>query len=289
MSKLLSHTVDDIESSSRSYKTSGISTGFYDLDAITQGGFQRGDLIVVGSRPSMGKTSLALNISRNIARDGLPVCIFSLENNKKQLTHRLLAIEAGIERAKFRSGRMEKEEWECFKEGVNKLGQLQLSISDKSTITLKEIVDECQQFKEKQSSTDLGLVVIDFVQGMGDLVSDHPSRDLELTTIAMSLKHMATELNVPVLLMSQIDRDIESRENKRPVLRDLKDTHGLETYADIIAMLYRDEYYNPDTEDPAIAELIFHKHRNGPIGTVLLHFDCQFTRYMNLLRSDEGC
>ncbi len=282
LSQLLSKTVEEIESFSMDDKPFGISTGYHDLDAFTQGGLQRGDLIILGSRPAMGKTSLALNLARNIARQSLPVCIFSLDESVKLITYRLLSQEVGLETRKLRSGRIEKEEMEFFKEGVNRLGQLPIFINDKITISIEEIVDECQQFKEKQSNSDLGLVVIDFVQDMGDFVSDGPSRDLELAKIARSLKQMAIELNVPLLLISQIDRDVESRENKRPVLRDLRDTHGLETYADIIAMLYRDEYYYPDSEDQDIAELTFYKHRNGPLGTVKLYFDKQFIRFMNI-------
>ena len=278
-SKILSGLFEQIESRSLGTSVAGLPVNFYDFDAMTQG-LHRGDLIVLGGRPAMGKTSLALNIAKNIAQIyKLPVCIFTLEMSIEQLTYRLLSMEVGIETSRLRTGRLQDDEWPYLGEAIESLGQLPIFITDKSKITVIEMIAKCQEIKEQKKS-ELGLVVIDYLQFMdGTLYS---SRDEELSKILIQLKEMAKLLHVPVIVLSQLNRSVEYRRNKRPMLSDLRETESLESHADLVTMVYRDEYYNPETVDRGITELITCKHRNGPLGTVKLLFEPQFTRFRNI-------
>ena len=280
---VLNTNYEDIENTSLGNKEQGIRSGFYDFDALTQG-LNRGDLIVLGGRPAMGKTSISLNIALNIAeRNSFPVCIFSLEMSKEQITYRLMSMESGIESGRLRTGRLQQDEWPVLAKSIENIGRRKIYINDKSTISIKEIQDICSTIKDQSKNKKLGLIVIDFVQLMElDQTSLDLSRDDELTKIAIKLKKLAIELDVPVLVTSQLEREIERRNNKRPMLSDIRDTSALEGFADIITMIYRDEYYEPETEDRGITELITCKHRNGPVGTVKLLFEPQFTRFRNL-------
>ena len=280
---VLNTNYEDIENTSLGNKEQGIQTGFYDYDALTQG-LNRGDLIVLGGRPAMGKTSISLNIALNIAeRNSFPVCIFSLEMSKEQITYRLMSMDSGIESGRLRTGRLQQDEWPVLAKSIENIGRRKIYINDKSTISIKEIQDICSTIKDQSKNKKLGLIVIDFVQLMElDQTSLDLSRDDELTKIAIKLKKLAIELDVPVLVTSQLEREIERRNNKRPMLSDIRDTTALEGFADLITMIYRDEYYEPATEDRGITELITCKHRNGPVGTVKLLFEPQFTRFRNL-------
>ena len=279
VSNILISNFNEIEDRSRGYSVAGIPVNFYDFDAMTQG-LQRGDLIVLGSRPSMGKTSLALNMAKNVAQlHNLPVCIFDLEMSKEQLTYRLISSEVGIETSRLRTGRLKEDEWPDLGKGLERLGQLPIFITDKSKVTVDEMISKCQGIKE-QHKTELGLIVIDYLQLMDGPL--YESRDEELSKVVVQLKEMAKVLHVPVIVLSQLDREIEHRSNKRPMLSDIRETQSLESHADIVTMIYRDEYYNPETEDRGITELITCKHRNGPLGTVKLLFEPQFTRFRNL-------
>ena len=279
VAEILTTTFDEIESRSLGTSVAGIPVNFYDFDAMTQG-LQRGSLVVLAGRPAMGKTSMSLNIARNVAElHDLPVCVFSLEMSKEQVTFRLISSEVGIETGRLRTGRLQQDEWPYPGEGINSLGKTPIFICDKTNITVKEMVKRCEKIKKKQGK-ELGLVLIDYVQFLDG--PDHHSRDEELSKIVIQLKDMARKLDVPVLVLSQLNRDIEHRINKRPMLCDLRETQSLETHSDMVVMMYRDEYYDPDTEDRGIAELIMCKHRNGPVGTVKLLFEPQFTRYRNL-------
>ena len=280
---VLNTNYEDIENTSLGNKEQGIRSGFYDFDALTQG-LNRGDLIVLGGRPAMGKTSISLNIALNIAeRNSFPVCIFSLEMSKEQITYRLMSMDSGIESGRLRTGRLQLDEWTVLANSIENIGRRKIYINDKSTISIKEIQDICSTIKDQSKNKKLGLIVIDFVQLMElDQTSLDLSRDDELTKIAIKLKKLAIELDVPVLVTSQLEREIERRNNKRPMLSDIRDTTALEGFADIITMIYRDEYYEPETEDRGITELITCKHRNGPVGTVKLLFEPQFTRFRNL-------
>jgi replicative DNA helicase len=245
---------------------------FYDLDAMTQG-LQRSDLIIVAGRPAMGKTSIVLNLAKNVAQlHNLPVCMFSLEMSKEQLTYRLLSMEVGIEAGRLRTGRLQQEEWPLLGQGIN-------TLDDKPNSGVLEMRSLCRRLMAEQGK-ELGLVVIDYLQLMEGSSPDN--RVQEISRITRGLKGMARELNVPVIALSQLSRGVESRTNKRPMLSDLRESGSIEQDADLVLMIYRDEYYNPETPDRGITEVIVTKHRNGPVGTVKLLFEPQFTRFRNL-------
>jgi replicative DNA helicase len=275
---ILTHTFADIESRSLGMVLPGLSCGFYDLDAMTQG-FQRSDLIIVAGRPSMGKTSFTMNIARNIAAfHKLPVAIFSLEMSKEQLVQRLLASEARIESGRLRAGRVSQPEWEPLGHAISTLSQLPIFIDDTPNISVTEMRSKARKLQAEQGGA-LGLILLDYLQlmdGGGD------NRVQELSKMTRSLKGLARELAVPVVALSQLSRGVESRTNKRPMMSDLRESGAIEQDADLIMMLYRDEYYNPDTPDRGIAEVIIAKHRNGPTGTVKLLFESQFTQFRNM-------
>ena len=279
VASILTTTFNEIESRANGTSVAGIPVNFYDFDAMTQG-LQRGDLIVLGGRPAMGKTSMALQMAKNIANlHNLPVCIFSLEMSREQLTYKLLSSEVGIETGRLRTGRLQQDEWPLLGQGIDALGQWPIFITDKSKITVDEMISKCQEIKVREK-TELGLVVIDYLQLMDG--PQYASRDEELSKIVVQLKEMAKLLQAPVIVLSQLNRSVEYRRNKRPMLSDMRETESLESHADVVTMIYRDEYYNPETVDRGITELITCKHRNGPLGTVKLLFEPQFTRFRNM-------
>jgi replicative DNA helicase len=278
-SEILTSTFNEIESRSLGTAVAGIPVNFYDLDAITQG-LQRSDLIIVAGRPAMGKTSLVLNIAKNVAQlHDLPVAIFSLEMSKEQLTYRLLSMEVGIESGRLRAGRLQPEEWPLLGNAISSLNQLPLFLDDKPNAGVLEMRSLCRRLMA-ETGKELGLVMIDYLQLMEGSTPDN--RVQELSRITRGLKGMARELNVPVMALSQLSRGVEARTNKRPMLSDLRESGSIEQDADLVLMIYRDEYYNPDTADRGITEVIVAKHRNGPVGTVKLLFEPQFTRFRNL-------
>ncbi len=276
---ILTSTFSDIESRSLGLVAPGISCGFYDLDAMTQG-FQRSDLIIAAGRPAMGKTSFVLNIARNIAAfHRLPVAVFSLEMSKEQLVYRLLSSEVQIESGRLRAGRVSQNEWEPLGHAISVLSQMPVFIDDTPNISVTEMRSKARRLQAEQGGA-LGLILIDYLQLMEGSGSEN--RVQELSRVTRALKGLARELNVPVIALSQLSRGVESRTNKRPMMSDLRESGSIEQDADLIIMLYRDEYYNPDTPDRGIAVVIFTKHRNGPVGTVKLLFEPQFTRFRNL-------
>ena len=280
ISETLIDSFQEIEDRSTGAIPPGVPCGFYDLDAMT-GGFQRSDLIIVAGRPSMGKTALSVQIGKKIAKKGLPVAIFSLEMSKRQLVQRLLAGESKIESTRLRSGQIRESEWELLTAAISSLAELPIFIDDATTITVNDMKSKSRKLKAEVG--ELGLIVIDYIQlmeGSGE------NRVQDLSKITRSLKGLARELNVPVIALSQLNRSVESRTNKRPMLSDLKESGSIEQDADLVMMIYRDDYYNPDTSDRGIAEIILAKHRNGPTGTVKLLFDNQFTQFKNLARSN---
>jgi len=280
LASIMPKTFKNIEKSSLGEYSTGVPVSFYDLDAMTQG-LQRGSLVVVAGRPSIGKTSFAMNLAQNVAKTNkLPVCYFSLEQSREQMSYRFLAMELGIESGRLRTGRLQEDEWGLVGKEIEDLSEVPIYMCDKGSIKVKEIFSKSRKIKEKQGLGELGLIIVDYIQMMDG--PNQESRDKELSKIVLDLKEMAKALDVPVVLMSQLSRDIEKRENQRPMLCDLRETQGLEEHADVVIMLYRDEYYHPETEDRGIAELIVTKHRNGPVGTVKLLFEPQFTRYRNL-------
>jgi replicative DNA helicase len=292
ISDVLINNFQDIEDRNQGISLPGIPCGFYDLDAITSG-FQRSDLIIVAARPAMGKTSFAMNLAQYIANSEvplkgndivemkkLPVAVFSLEMSKEQLVQRLLASEAGIESGYLRSGRLSQAQWEPLSLAISKLSDMPIFIDDTPNITVTQMRSQARRLQAEQG-INLGLIVIDYLQlmeGAGD------NRVQELSKITRSLKGLARELSVPVIALSQLSRGVEARTNKRPMLSDLRESGSIEQDADLVIMLYRDDYYNNDTPDRGIAEVIVAKHRNGPTGTVKLLFDPQFTKFKNLAR-----
>lgn len=281
ISETLIDSFQEIEDRSTGVTPPGIPCGFYDLDAMT-GGFQRSDLIIVAGRPSMGKTALSVQIGAKIAKKGLPVAIFSLEMSKGQLVQRLLAGESKIESTRLRSGQIRESEWEPLTAAISSLAELPIFINDATSITVNDMKSKARKLKTEVG--ELGLIVIDYIQLM-EGASDNRAQDL--SKITRALKGLARELSVPVIALSQLNRSVESRTNKRPMLSDLKESGSIEQDADLVMMIYRDDYYNPETSDRGIAEIILAKHRNGPTGTIKLLFDPQFTQFKNLARGSS--
>ena len=276
-------TFSEIENLNQNIALPGITCGFYDLDAMTSG-FGRSDLIIIAGRPSMGKTSFALNIALNIAKDHqLPVAIFSLEMSREQLAIRLLASEAGIDSNRLRAGRVSQQEMDPLALAVGSLSDTPLFINDSATLTVMQMRSEVRRLQAEQKNP-LGMILIDYLQlmeGGGD------NRVQEISKITRSLKALAREVNTPVIALSQLSRGVEARNNKRPMMADLRESGSIEQDADLIIMLYRDEYYNPDTPDRGIAEAIVTKHRNGPTGPVKLLFKAELTKFLNLQKAQD--
>ena len=277
---LLNKNYDKIENLSLGNITPGIPISFYDFDAMTQG-LTRGDLIAFAGRPMMGKTSLALQIAKNIAIQNLPVCFFGFDMSKEEYVYRILGMKLGIAINRLRSGKLQHEEWALLGDAIYSLSQLPIFIEDKRRITVQEIKDKCKNISSSIDQKNLGLIAIDSYH-----MIEYPNLDnyqVQLDRNTRDLKDLAKELNVPVLITAPISKGLENRENRRPMLSDIRDCgDALEYYGDIIAMLYREEYYDSDTEDRGIAELILTKHKNGPVGTVKMLFEPQFGRYRNL-------
>ena len=273
----LIETFNEIERRQETTTLPGIETQFYDLDAMTSG-LQPSDLIIIAGRPSMGKTSFALNIAYNIAQQNLPVAVFSLEMSKEQLTQRLLSSETHIESNRIRSARLSQNDLEKVFNGLDKLLKLPIYIDDTPNLTVSQMRSQVRRLQTEKKG-QIGLVLIDYLQLMGE---GGDNRVQELSKITRSLKAFAREINAPVIALSQLSRAVESRNNKRPMMSDLRESGALEQDSDLIMMLYRDEYYNPDSLDRGLAEVIITKHRNGPTGTIKLLFQSEFTKFLNL-------
>ncbi|HIK36527.1 MAG: replicative DNA helicase [Geminocystis sp.] len=279
LSETIVETFTEIQSFQDKIALPGIPTHFYDLDAMT-GGLQRSDLIIIAARPSMGKTSFALNIALNVAqKQHLPVAIFSLEMSREQLVMRLLSSEAKIESNRIRSGRITEQEMEELMRAVGVLSELPIYIDDTGNLTVMQMRSEVRRLQAEKKG-ELGLVLLDYLQLMQG--SNSENRVQELSRITRALKSLAREVNVPVIALSQLSRAVEQRTNKRPMLSDLRESGAIEQDADLVLMLYRDEYYHPDTPDRGIAEVIIAKHRNGPTGQIKLLFHPEYTRFLNL-------
>ncbi|NLP13142.1 MAG: replicative DNA helicase [Clostridium sp.] len=257
----------------------GIATGFTDLDYKTSG-LQNSDLILIAARPAMGKTSFVLNIAQYAAIHGkVPVAIFSLEMSKDQLVNRMLCSEAMVDSQKIRTGKLEDSDWQKVARALGPLSEAPIYIDDTPGVTAMEIRAKCRRLKIEKN---LGLVVIDYLQLMQGRSRGNDSRQQEISEISRSLKILAKEINVPVLTLSQLSRAPEQRADHRPILSDLRESGAIEQDADIVMFLYRDDYYNPDTEKKNIAEAIIAKHRNGSTGTVELAWLGQYTKFANL-------
>ncbi len=260
----------------------GVPTGFERFDFYTSG-LQPSDLIIIAGRPSMGKTALALNVGYNAAqRTKKGVAIFSLEMSKPQLGVRLLGFDSGIDSAKLRTGFLRDKEWNAITDSANRLSELPIFIDDSSSISVLEMKAKCRRLKKGRS---LGLVIVDYMQLIQGR-SSAESRQLEMSEISRSLKALAKDLNVPVVALSQLNRKVEDRPNRRPQLADLRESGAIEQDADVIAFIYRDEVYHPDTENKNIAEINVAKQRNGPTGYFKLTFQKEITRFRNYTEED---
>lgn len=275
------NVLEKIEAASKSNSTvTGIPTGFIDLDYRTSG-FQPSDFILIAARPSMGKTAFVLNVVEHVAvKKGLPCMVFSLEMSKEQLVNRMLSMESNVDSQKLRTGTLTDSDWDAVVEGIGTIGSSKLIIDDTPGISISELRSKCRKVKLEYG---LSLVIIDYLQlmsGSGGRSSD--SRQQEISDISRSLKALARELQVPVIALSQLSRAVEQRPEHRPMLSDLRESGAIEQDADVVMFLYRDDYYNPDTEKKGIAEVIIAKQRNGPIGTIELVWLPDYTKFANL-------
>ena len=272
---------DRIEAASRQKGTvTGIATGFLDLDYRTAG-LQPSDLVLIAARPSMGKTAFVLNIAQHIAfKLDLTVAIFSLEMSKEQLVNRLFSLQSSVDAQNLRTGQLNDEEWEKLIESAGVIGRSNLFIDDTPGISIAELRTKCRKLKLEHN---LSIIIIDYLQLMsGSGRSD--SRQQEISDISRALKGLARELHVPVVALSQLSRAVEQRPDHRPMMSDLRESGAIEQDADVVMFIYRDDYYNHDTEKKDIAEIIIGKQRNGPIGTVELAWLPRYTRFANLER-----
>ncbi|MEW6189866.1 MAG: replicative DNA helicase [Actinomycetota bacterium] len=258
----------------------GIPTGFVKLDELTSG-LHPSDLIVVAARPSMGKTSFALGIAQNVAlQEKIPVAIFSLEMARQQLAQRLMCAEARVDAQALRTGNLKEEDWPKLSNAVGRLAEAPIFIDDTPNITIMEVRAKARRLMAKQK---LGLIIVDYLQLMqGNGRSEN--RQQEISEISRALKILGRELNVPVIAVSQLSRAVEQRQDKRPLLSDLRESGAIEQDADLVLFIYRDEYYNRDSEDRGTAEIIIGKHRNGPTGTVKLAFLEHYAKFASLAR-----
>ena len=262
----------------------GVPTGFVDLDYRTSG-LHNSDLILVAARPAMGKSAFALNIATNAAvRAKVPVAIFSLEMSKEQMTNRILCSEAMVDSAKVRTGKIDDDEWAKLAATSGELSEAGIYIDDTPGISIMEIRAKCRKMKLEKN---IGLVVIDYLQLVQGSNKKGGSREQEIAEISRSLKILAKEIDVPVIALSQLSRAPEQREDKRPLMSDLKESGSIEQDADIVMFLYRDDYYNEDTEKKNIAEVIIAKHRSGATGTVELLWLANYTKFANIERYRE--
>ena len=279
------NALERIEKASKNKGTvTGIPTGFIDLD-YKLSGLQPSDLILVAARPSMGKTAFVLNIAQYVAfKKNRSVAIFSLEMSKEQLVNRLFSLESQVDAQALRTGHMKDSDWEKLIEGAGIIGQSKLIIDDTPGISVSELRSKCRKYKLEN---DLDLIIIDYLQLMtGSVGRSSESRQQEISEISRSLKGLARELNVPVIALSQLSRAVESRPDKRPMLSDLRESGAIEQDADVVMFIYRDEYYNKDSEYKKQAEIIIAKQRNGPVGTVHLAWLGEYTKFANLSRQD---
>ena len=265
----------------------GVPTGFYDLDRMTSG-LQAGDLVVLAARPSMGKTAFAINIAEHVAlNEGLPVAVFSMEMGAAQLAVRVVGSIGRIDQGHLRTGKLTDEEWPRLTDAIERLRTVSLHIDETPGLTPSELRANARRLARKCGK--LGLIVVDYLQLMsGSSGSDGDNRATELGEISRGLKMLAKELQCPVIALSQLNRGVEQRTDKRPMMSDLRESGAIEQDADIIMFIYRDDYYTKDSKDPGVAEIIIGKQRNGPTGAVRLTFLKPLTRFESLASSSDG-
>ncbi|EZP74796.1 replicative DNA helicase [Parageobacillus genomosp. 1] len=279
---VLVQTYDNIEMlHNRKGEVTGIPTGFTELDRMTSG-FQRSDFIIVAARPSVGKTAFALNIAQNVAtKANENVAIFSLEMSAQQLVMRMLCAEGNINAQNLRTGKLTPEDWGKLTMAMGSLSNAGIYIDDTPSIRVSDIRAKCRRLKQESG---LGMVVIDYLQLIQGSGRNRENRQQEVSEISRSLKALARELEVPVIALSQLSRSVEQRQDKRPMMSDIRESGSIEQDADIVAFLYRDDYYNKDSENKNIIEIIIAKQRNGPVGTVQLAFIKEYNKFVNLER-----
>ena len=281
------NVLEKIEATYKNQGTvTGVPTGFIDLD-YKLSGFQPSDFILIAARPSMGKTAFVLNVVDYVSvRRGLPCMVFSLEMSKEQLVNRMLSMESNVDSQKLRTGSLTDADWDAVVEGVGVIGSSRLIIDDTPGISITELRSKCRKMKLEQG---LSLVIIDYLQLMsGSGRGSNENRQQEISEISRSLKALARELQAPVVALSQLSRACETRTDHRPMLSDLRESGAIEQDADVVMFLYRDDYYNKDTDHPNEAEVIIAKQRNGPIGTVNLIWKPEFTKFVNAARPQDG-
>ena len=278
--KVVMNALEKIENSAKSDgNVTGIPTGFVDLDYRTAG-LQPSDLILIAARPSMGKTAFVLNIAQYVAfHEDMCTAIFSLEMSKEQLVNRLFSLESHVDAQALRTGNLSDADWEKLIEGAGVIGNSHLIIDDTPGISIAEMRSKCRKYKLEH---DLKLIIIDYLQLMSGSGKSSDSRQQEISDISRALKGLARELSVPVIALSQLSRAVEQRPDHRPMLSDLRESGAIEQDADVVMFIYRDDYYNHDSEEKGISEIIIAKQRNGPIGTVKLAWLPQYTKFANL-------
>ena len=278
--------IDELYNRQGGSDITGIATGFIDLDKQTSG-LQKGDLVIVAGRPSMGKTAFALNIAENVAlAEGLPVVVFSMEMSGEQLASRLLGSVGRVDQGRMRTGKLQDDEWPRVTDAIARLSNTQILIDETGSLSSLELRARARRIARNFGGT-LGLVVIDYLQLMSGSGSEN--RATEISEISRSLKSLAKELQCPVVALSQLNRGLEQRPNKRPIMSDLRESGAIEQDADLIMFIYRDEVYHPDTTtDKGMAEIIIGKQRNGPIGTVRLSWQGPYTKFDNLAMGSIG-
>ncbi|WP_210367605.1 replicative DNA helicase [Bacillus sp. REN3] len=277
---VLVRTYDNIEEMhNRKGDITGLETGFTELDRMTAG-FQRNDLIIVGARPSVGKTAFALNIAQNVAKKtGENVAIFSLEMGAEQLVMRILCAEGNIDAQRLRTGSLTDEDWGKLTMAMGSLSNAGIYIDDTPGVRITDIRSKCRRLKQERG---LGMILIDYLQLILGSGRAGENRQQEVSEISRSLKQLARELEVPVIALSQLSRGVEQRQDKRPMMSDIRESGSIEQDADIVAFLYRDDYYDKESENKNIIEIIIAKQRNGPVGTVQLAFVKEYNKFVNL-------
>ncbi len=282
LNDVLINTFERIEEKSMGKESPGVGTGFYDLDA-TLGGFKPGKLITIAGRPAMGKSSFLGNLALNISSLGqLPTVIFSLEMDSEEWGNRFLSQDAKIESSYLQQGNINKHQWEPLAKSIGRLSQLPIYIDDSPVLTVSAIRSKVKRIVAERGH--LGMVGIDYLQLMEGTDSDSYQIAFAIGKITRQLKQLARECNTTVVILSQLNRSVENRTNKRPYMSDLRESGRIEEDSDLVLLLYRDEYYHPDSIDRGVAEVIIAKNRGGPTGTVKLLFDPQFTQFKNLAR-----
>ena len=273
--------------STREGDLTGLPTGFKELDRMTAG-FQRNDLIIVAARPSVGKTAFALNIAQNTAiKTNETVAIFSLEMGASQLINRMLCAEGNIDAQNMRTGKLNDEEWRKLALAISTLSSTNIFIDDSPGIRVNEIRSKCRRLKQEHG---LGMIVIDYLQLIqGSGIGGGENRQQEVSEISRTLKQLARELEVPVIALSQLSRGVEQRQDKRPMMSDIRESGSIEQDADIVAFLYREDYYDREAadEDNGTIEIIIAKQRNGPVGTVQLAFVKEYNKFVDLVVRDD--